>query len=97
MTLTNALKKLAKAGLTIESTKTWDGESHIVKYGGQTLAFYSLPDWQDETKIVIDLINITDSERLAADTNMMNGNCYTTYYDNFTQAIKSFVPTGKAA
>jgi len=97
MKLVNAIKKLQAAGLTIESIKTWDGESHTIRYGDYILEFYSLPHWVDETNIVIDCISITDIERRNAETNPLNHNCYTTYYDNFTRAMKSFVPTGKAA
>ena len=93
MTLINALKKLAKAELTVESSKTWDGEQHWIKNGGHTLSFYSLPDWQDESKIVVDNFCITNSRALELDKNMMNGNCYNCFYDNFTQALRSF--TGK--
>lgn len=93
MTTENALKKIAKAGLTYESEKTWDGEQYWVRNGGYTFEFYSIPDWQDESKMVVDNLCIVNSKALAADTNQMNGNCYNSFYPNFSQAMRSF--TGK--
>ena len=90
MKLKTAIKRIEKLGLKLNSDK--NGQ-YWVKLEGSTLAFYAVENWEDpQGEQLIDLINITHTDLLAKDTCYANGNCYTTYFDNLTQCIKSFCP-----
>lgn len=85
MQFNNAIKKMKKVGeVTVDGLQAW------VKRGGETLAIRGQKDWQDETKTVVVSIHVTNTTAVENDSNPMNGNCYTTYYDNMAQALKYF-------
>lgn len=95
MKLKTAIKRIEKTGLKLTEEK--NGQ-YWVYYGGETLAFYAVEDWENpEGDMVIDLINLTFTDQLKKDKNPMNGNCYTTYYENLKRAMESFIPSGKVA
>lgn len=86
MKTSNAIKKLTKMG--VELTISEDQKRIEARFGDDLLTIHSQIDWQTKTHLVLSSISSTNTRLLSADTNMMNGNCYTTYYDNLTQALK---------
>ena len=89
MKTTTAIKKIQKAGATVNADT--DNGYLWARFGDYVLEIYSQIDWRTNTFMETCSISATNMKMKEADSNPMNGSCYTSYYSNVTQALKSLV------
>jgi hypothetical protein len=83
MQLKNAIKKMSKVGeVKIDGMQAW------VSNGGSTISVRAQKDWRDETKT--EVVSISKTNDVAVENDPINANCYVTFYDNLTQAMRYF-------
>ena len=80
MKTANAIKTMERAGLKVELS-IHNHRNYFAIFGKYRIAFFD----QDGEAICI---NVTNQSALSADSNPMNGNCYTSYPSTMKAALR---------